>query len=323
MLPDILSKENFAKLSVEIHARLKQENWWQKHGFEFFIFFLRCACFALSFLIFSQDAWFFKIVGMIFLSYFFYGIGITGTHETRHSSFTSSEYWNRLWAYFFSDFWAGQSNLWWHNRHVVVHHVYTNVPGVEPKQFYFPWINRYIYFFVVPYFVVFWLFIHSILFLWKEKRYRDLSVYFLVQAAGWLFHIWLFTLILSTPFAILTTFIMRSLFAPLFVHIAVFNHIGLEDPRKRLPWLPHQTRTTRNLKPHWILTGMGGNAFIDCHIEHHLFPKISNRGLSKIRPIVMKYVKAEGYKYVEETYLQCLKHCIQYYDQIFDEPVAL
>lgn len=62
---------------------------------------------------------------------------------------------------------------------------------------------------------------------------------------------------------------------------------------------------------------MGGNAFIECHIEHHLFPKLSNRMLAKIRPIVVQHLKDEGYQYIEETYRQCLKNCLKNYHTIF------
>lgn len=110
---------------------------------------------------------------------------------------------------------------------------------------------------------------------------------------------------------------MRSLFAPLFVHLAVFNHIDLENPKTKLPWIKHQTNTTRNLKRNWFLSGLGGSAFVECHVEHHLFPKLSNRMLLKIRPIVNKYLLKEGYAYFEETYFNCLKNCIKYYDEIF------
>ena len=311
----ILSKKHFAELSKEVHEVIKAESWWQKHGHEFLVFFLRLALFAAGFFVFAQVGWVYKIVGMAVLTYAFYGIGITGTHETRHSSFTEKEKWNRLWAYFFSDFWAGQSNLWWYHRHVATHHVYTNVPDKEPKEFYYPWLNKYIYFFVVPYLVTLWLFFKSLRFLWG--KWGKVALFLIFQTAGWIFHIALFALVLPWSQAVLATFVMRSLLAPVFVHIAVFNHIGLEDPLKRLPWLPHQSRTTRNLRPNWFLNGMGGSAFIECHVEHHLFPKVSNRLLHKIRPVVKKYLKKEGYKYYEEGYIACLKNCLKHYQTIF------
>ena len=312
----LLSQKHFAALSGEVREILKKQTWWQQHGYEAVFFFLRLTLFALGLLIFAQNGWPEKIIGMLIASYAFYGVGITGTHETRHSSFATKERWNRLWACFFLEFWAGQSNLWWHHRHVATHHVYTNVPNKEPKQFFYPWINKYVYFFVLPYLVTIWLFVHSVIFLWG--KWKQLFIFLLLQTAGWALHIYLFSLILPLPYALLATLIMRSLFSPMFVHLAVFNHIGLDNPERKIPWLPHQSRTTRNLRPHWLINGMGGNAFVECHIEHHLFPTLSNRMIKKIRPNVKKYLEKEGHMYVEEGYISCLANCLKYYNEIFD-----
>ena len=117
---------------------------------------------------------------------------------------------------------------------------------------------------------------------------------------------------------------MRSLFSPIFMHLAVFNHIGLDNPPQLLPWLPRQDATTRNIKPSWLLNGMGGNAFLECHLEHHLFPSLSNHLLAKIRPTVRAFLTEKGYQYREETYVSCLKNCLKHYHALFENrPLAL
>lgn len=322
-IEDILSKKNFQLLSREIQQVLSSQTWLQLHGWEWLIFVIRLVLFALAFWWFAvADSLAIRLLALVLLSYLYYGIGITGTHETGHRSFTKSVKWNKIWGYFFSDFWASQSSLWWYHRHVKVHHAFTNIPSHEPQEFYYPWLNKYVFFFITPYLVLGWLIGKSIHFLRGQRA--EMIRFLICMLAGILFHIWLFTLILPLPLALLAFFIMRSLFAPVFVHLATFNHIGLENPDIKPAWLPHQTRTTRNLKPHWFLTGMGGNAFVDCHIEHHLFPSISNRMLAQIRPITLKFLKREGYNYVEETYVSCLSYCLKNYRYIFHQgPVAL
>jgi fatty acid desaturase 6 len=113
-------------------------------------------------------------------------------------------------------------------------------------------------------------------------------------------------------------FVMRSLFGPLFMHIAVFNHIGLDNPPAVLPWLPRQNETTRNVKPTLILTGLAGNAFLQCHIEHHLFPSFSHHLLKEVSPVVRQFMDEKGYKYRNESYWWCLKNCLEHYHEIFD-----
>jgi len=314
---ELFSRQHFVELSSRVQELIKQQSWWQLHGQEWVNLAIRLACFAASFIVFAQPGWAWKTIGILLLSYFYYGIGITGTHETSHLSFVRSFRGNRFLAYFFSDFWASQSNLWWKHRHVDVHHVYTNVPSHEPKIFFYPWLNKYVFFFLLPYLVTLWLIGHSINYL--KRRWPQLLLFLGLTMAGWAFHVWLFSTVVSIGWAIAATFAMRSLMAPIFVQLAAFNHIGLEDPETRLPWLPHQTMTTRNLQPHWFLNGMGGNAFVECHIEHHVFPRLSNNILAKIRPITMEFLKKEGYTYKEETYWSLLKNCLKYYHELFRE----
>lgn len=311
-----LSQADFQTLSARVQALVKGLSWWQRHGYESLMLVLRLALFAGGYVIFSQGGFVWGAAGMFVLSYAYTGIAITGTHETSHLTYTKVAWTNKAWAYFFSDFWAAQSHRWWHYRHVQVHHVYPNIPDREPKPFYYPWLNRYIYFFVLPYLVVFWLIAHSILYLRKEPGH--LLAYITAMSAGFALHIALFLRLGYGGLAAFgLTMLMRSLFAPIFMHLAVFNHIGLDNPQQVLPWLPRQDKTTRNLKPHWLLNGMGGNAFLECHVEHHLFPSLSNHLLSRIRPTVRSFLQEHGYIYREETYTQCLRQCIRHYHDLF------
>ncbi|OGY80019.1 MAG: hypothetical protein A3B74_05180 [Candidatus Kerfeldbacteria bacterium RIFCSPHIGHO2_02_FULL_42_14] len=93
-----LSQKNFEALSEKVHNIVKTQNWWQRHGMEFVYLLLRILLFASGFLIFAQTGILFKIFGIIIISYAYYGIGITGTHETRHNAFVESRFWNKAWA---------------------------------------------------------------------------------------------------------------------------------------------------------------------------------------------------------------------------------
>lgn len=313
---EALSKQDFVELSALVQAKIRGLSWWYRHGMETVSFLVRLSLFGLGYVIFARGGWVAGSIGMILLSYAYTAVAITGTHETSHLSYAKGKWVNKLWAVFFSDFWAAQSHRWWQYRHVQVHHVYPNVSEREPQPFYFPWINRYVYFFAIPYLVVFWLIIHSIGYLRKQPR--QLALYLVCMAAGMAFHTWLFARLgFSVAASVALMFVMRSLFAPVFMHLAVFNHIGLDNPRQVLPWIPRQGNTTRNIKPTLFLTGMGGNAFLECHLEHHLFPTLSNHLLAKVRPIVREYLVRKGYEYKEETYVSCLQNCVKHYHEVF------
>lgn len=310
----LVSQEHFRELSKRVQQIVVGEKQ-RGYRYEMMNFLLRFGMYLLGIVLFALGGWFFHTLGLILASFGFYAVAITGTHETRHGCFQGTDRANRAWAYFFSDFWSGQSNIWWHHRHVVVHHTQTNIPSKEPSLFYYPWIQPFVYFFIAPFFVNGWLFVNSI----KNLRSQAslLVIYLVVQALGWVFHVSVFVLFVSWPWAILCAVIMRALFAPAFMHIAIFNHIGLPELDRKPAWLPHQTVTTRNLKRNIWLDVFGGNAFIECHVEHHLFPNVSNHLLAKIRPTVREFLRKHGYEYIEEGYLACLKNCFKNYHKIF------
>ena len=309
-----LSEIQLKTLTKKIKTIIDSQTWFQKHGSELFVFGCRIFGFIASLFLFSLEGVIPKLIALVPLSYFYYGIGITATHETSHRSFFKHNKLNAWVAYLVSDVWSAQSNLWWHYRHVQKHHMFTNMKEKEALSFHIR-INKYLYFFVIPFFVTGWLIAHSVYFL--KSSYKSLAIYLACMLSGFFFHFWMFSFFVSFGWAVVATLVMRSLFAPIFLHLALFNHIDLAYPTVREAWIPHQTKTTRNLKSYWLLNGMGGNAFTECHIEHHLFPSLSNRMLMHIKPIVKTYLEEEGYAYHEQTYTECLRHCLQQYDTIF------
>lgn len=313
-MDEAISREDFISLSREVKAFFDRQTYLQAHGWELLIFGLRALLFAAGYALCFAPARPALWTGIGVMAYAYYGIGITGVHEASHKSFVRSAAGNRRWLLFFSDFWSAQSGDWWHYRHVVLHHVHTNVPSKDPPLFVYPWLDKYLYFFVTPFLVSFWLVFNSVAYL--RESGKSVARYLVLMTAGWAFHVALFWRLLPLGAAVLAVFVMRSFFAPVFLHLAVFNHSGLDFPRARRAWLPHQTRTTRNLKRHWFLTGMGGNAFVECHLEHHLFPGLSNRILARIRPLVRGYLKKGEYDYVEEGYWACLADSLRHYDRL-------
>ena len=319
-MDDLLPVQDFRELSRVVKELDDRQGYLQAHGCELLVLGARAALFALGYAACCRFASWGRAAGVAVMAYAYYGIAITGVHEASHRTFVQSSRANRLWLRFFSDFWSAQSGAWWHERHVILHHVHTNVPGKDPPLFVYPWLDKRLYFFVTPFLVSFWLVYHSVE--WLRQKGENAALYLALAASGWAFHVALFARLMPLGAAVLTAFAMRSLFAPVFMHLAVFNHIGLENPGSRGAWLPHQTKTTRNLKPNWFLSGMGGNAFVECHLEHHLFPALSNRTLAKVRPLVRKSLEADGYLYVEVPYWTCLKDTLKSYDAYFSLPAA-
>jgi len=311
-----LSQKRFQKLSAEVNAFLGKQSWLELFGKEWRDFFIRAVIIVLGFFIFRTQGVIFKAVGLFVISYGYFGMALTGTHGTSHFAFARSKKFNKGLAYFFSDFLAAQSNKWWYYRHVRLHHAHTNAPEeANVGEFMYPWLNKWVYFFVIPWFAVGWMIAHSVAYLWG--KWSDLLLYLGSATAGFAAQFALFWSVVPAGYALLCTYIMRSLFAPVFMHMAVFNHIGLEMPRPRALWMPHQTKTTRNLKHNWFLDFMGGHAFTDCHLEHHLFPGLSNNMLRLVSPLVESHINQANYGYIEEGYFTLLFDCLRNYDALF------
>lgn len=309
------SHEHFIQLSRAINQILEKNSWFARYGVEIIKMCLRVLGFALSFSLFFINTLWGDILGIIACSLFFYSISITGMHETRHNAFVASPRINKFLGYVFGDFWAGESNVWWFDHHVTDHHVYTNVTNHDEPYFNAPFIPAFVYLFIMPFLVVPFLWYKSVSYLRKTPAKQ--ITFIIISLLGFASQIALLSTITTFPFAILYTYLIRSLFSPVFLHLALFNHISLPWFEQRPSWFPHQNETTRNISPNWMLSLLGGNAFVDRHIEHHLFPTLPNSMLQKIGNTVKEYSQKYNYQYLEERYITCLQFAWKNYKTLF------
>lgn len=307
--------EHFAQLSRAVNHILEKHSWFARYGMEITKMLLRLLGFAGSFLVFFINTPVTDTLAVIGCSLFYYSISITGMHETRHNAFVSSKRVNKFLGYVFGDFWAGESNVWWFDHHVTDHHAYTNIKNHDEPYFNAPYIPAFVYLFILPFLVVPFLWYKSISYL--RSNLRESALFVILSIAGFIFHVSLFATIAPLPHAILYTYLMRSLFSPVFLHLALFNHISLPWFQQRPSWFPHQNETTRNISPHWLLSILGGNAFVDRHIEHHLFPTLPNSMLQKIGSTVKEYSEKFNYTYLQERYTTCLHFALKNYKTLF------
>lgn len=304
------------ELFKEVRARARGETWRDRRGYELLFIGLRLGLYGLGAALFFIDDLLVKALAVLVMSYAYFGIVITGTHEARHNSLVDSARGNRLLGYLFADALTGQSADWWHQRHVKEHHLWTNIREHDPPLYIFPWMNRYVYFFVVPWVIQLWLLVNSFQF---ERARGGLLRWSSLFVAGYVLQAWPLALELGWPAGLGMCYVVRHTLSPLFMHLAVFNHIGLEFPEERGEWVAHQLRTTRNLRWNWFLAGFGGNAFLNTHIEHHVFPQLSNHELSAARTVLIEYAEANGIEYREEGYLEVLRQCLDGYEALMEQ----
>ena len=92
------------------------------------------------------------------------------------------------------------------------------------------------------------------------------------------------------------------------IHVNIFEHIGLPmcDVKKRSKRLYQMASSALSLPRNLLLDFSFGQSVICCHVEHHLFPQLSDNMCLKIKPVVYSYLKSNGLPYHEARYLSQL-----------------
>lgn len=118
--------------------------------------------------------------------------------------------------------------------------------------------------------------------------------------------------------AILFLFAYRALLSVSYIHINIFQHIGLPMFTKedRPAKLYQMSAGVLNLDRNFIFDWVFGHTLISCHIEHHLFPKLSDFMCMKIRPIVKKFMLEHGLPYHEKEYSERLRVFVDRYEEL-------
>lgn len=71
-----------------------------------------------------------------------------------------------------------------------------------------------------------------------------------------------------------------------------------------------------NLSRNRLLDIVFGHSFVNCHVEHHLFPKLSDNMCLKIKPLVKSYLLENGLPYNEDSYTTMLDTFVKKYDEL-------
>ena len=113
-------------------------------------------------------------------------------------------------------------------------------------------------------------------------------------------------------------FTIRAILSFSYIHINIFQHIGL--PMYKLESRPakvYQMSTgVLNLHSNVLLNWVMGHSLISCHIEHHFFPTLSDNMCLKVRPAVKKFLLDCGLPYHERPYMERLSVFLEKYEEL-------
>ncbi|XP_074116821.1 fatty acid desaturase 6 isoform X1 [Sminthopsis crassicaudata] len=295
------------ELEALVQEVVKKSSWWERHGLDWSILVLNFLALPLGFLCLRSQSTLIFALGIIILGVVHHTFTVKGSHLASHGALSNSKHWSRFWVLFFvevcTSFTAEQAT----HGHVKLHHGYTNVVGLgDSSTWKLPILNRYVYMFFAP------LMIPIItplvaLGLLKNVEPRIAIRTLCLMSLGLLSHYWLLMKVSgfqSPVFALLCMFITRGLLAHPYLHVNIFQHIGL--PMFSLDKKPRRIHMMSlgvlNLPRNPILDWTFGHSLISCHVEHHLFPRLSDNMCLKVKPVVSQFLQKNHLPYNEDSY---------------------
>ncbi|XP_067860512.1 fatty acid desaturase 6 [Heptranchias perlo] len=296
-------------------------SWWERHGIDWAVLALALSAAPAGFLLLRSESFLPLCLGFLILGTAHTVVTVKGSHLASHSSLSESKFWNKFWAVVFMEvcgsFTAEKGTF----QHVKLHHAYTNVIGLGDSSIWkAPFVPRYIYLFILPLAVPVLTPIVAI------GLMRDLPVMTVIRTLsmitlGMWAHCWLLISVsgFQSPLsAFLCMLLYKAIFSIPYIHVNIFQHIGLAmfSPTKKPKRIYQMAHGVLNLPRNVLLDWFFGHSLINCHVEHHLFPTLSDHMCLKVKPIVLKYFKQHDIPYNEDTYLSRLRLFIDKYEEL-------
>lgn len=255
------------------------------------------------------------------------GIGFNVMHDGSHGSFSRFPFLN--WLACFSLNVLGGSDSMWKVKHVILHHTFTNVDGVDDDIEIKPFMrmcktqewhtyHRYQHIYCMVLYAIHYLM--WVLWFDYKKYFRQKIGDFEYQPLKWHEHLifWLSKIGSYTMFFVIPTiyvgftsmlvgFLVYTVVVGLVISIVfqlahTVEHTDFPTPndknRIENEWAIHQVQTTANFATHNpIITWYCGG--LNFQIEHHLFPTISHVHYPVISKIVKETCAAHNINYIE------------------------
>ncbi|KAH9499402.1 Fatty acid desaturase 6 [Bulinus truncatus] len=317
---DLKMLPQFRELNNQILKIVNSSSWWEQHGKDWMILFMSISGYLCSYLLLSSTDLHIFFIGLILLGLCHSSITVKSAHMSAHNALCSSSKWNRIWSFICTDFIGTFSADVGHSIHVKCHHPHTNIIGLgDSSTFRAPLIPSLLYMFITPLLMPFLTPLVAIREISSEPFIKIVRHIFIAYL-GLTFHITILLTIsgLSLPLALLIVFLSRNVLAIPYIHVNIFQHIGLPMycPQHRPKKIYQMTTGVLNLPRNPILDYCFGHGIISCHTEHHLFPTLSDNMCLKIQPVVRKFCQENSLPYHMDTYYGRVWHFLTNYKQL-------
>jgi fatty acid desaturase len=253
-------------------------------------------------------------------------IGFLG-HDAGHQQIFASRTWNDRLGVVLSNLGVGLSYRWWvgkHNRH----HRHPNEVGRDPdvERNVLAWtpsqagaqrgllriIARHQAVFFFPLLLLEGWNLHVAAARTLIRRPRGKAVELTLLSMHVVATIALLLTFVSPLKALAFVVVQQSIFGLYIGSTFAPNHKGMQilDGDARPDFLRRQVLTSRNITGGRLLTVAFGG--LNYQIEHHLFPSMPSRNLSRCRPLVIEFCAAQGVAYTETSPIESYRRVLRY-----------
>ncbi|XP_013415879.1 fatty acid desaturase 6 [Lingula anatina] len=310
---------NYADLKRKVDDVVKNSSWWDLYGVDWMITLCGFACLPVGWLLLRSYNPILFLLGMFIVGCVHALLANKCGHLVVHNAMCVSKKWGVFWRIFFGELCGSFSDEMGMEIHVKIHHPHTNIIGLgDSSSWRAPFLPCYIYMFLAPLALPALTPFISLVLLWgrwlKILRWLPVMTAGLVINAYILVHVSGFT----WTGALWCMCVSRAVLAIPYIHVNIFQHIGLPMyDRKHRPKRIYQMSTgVLNLSRNLILDYCFGHSLISCHVEHHLFNRLSDNMCLKIKPLVKQFLKDNGLPYQEADYMERVNFFVSKYDDL-------
>uniref|UniRef100_A0A8C4QB36 Fatty acid desaturase 6 n=1 Tax=Eptatretus burgeri TaxID=7764 RepID=A0A8C4QB36_EPTBU len=310
-----------SELSCLVRAQIRSSSWWDRYGADWL-----GLCTGLALLL--PGVWLLQAGGVLGALSGCLCLGIThtllavkGAHLASHGALAQSQPWRKLCSLFFIEVCGMLPVERGVATHVKLHHGHTNILGLgDSSTWRMPFLSRFLYLFIAPLSLPIITPFVCLGYLRGERLTLALRTVCLASL-GFIAHYWMLRWVagLQSPIYVLACmFVSRNICSLPLIHINIFQHIGLPmfSPESRPPRLVQMAHAVLNLSGCSILDWVFGHGLVSCHVEHHLFPSLSDNMCRQIKPLVSTFLKSKGLPYQEDSYGSRLRLFYDNYDDL-------
>ena len=312
----------YSTLQAEVRAVVKTSSWFERYGIDWVYFLGALALVPVSLWLLQGGGWGGFLLALALMSIFHSVVGNKTGHLAVHGSMAESGWVNTLVSYFSTEF-VGCFSAWQGDvTHIRFHHPHTNIIGLgDSSSWKVPQLSRVPYLFVATGFLPIISPLVAIADLSRSRNWGRLAGFLFVMTAGVACHVYLlceYGGMTSAWAALAFMFAYRAVFAFSFIHVNIFQHIGLPmwSPSARPSRVYQMSHGVLNLARNSVLDHMFGHSLINCHVEHHLFTKLSDNMCLKVKPLVRRFLESNDLQYNEDSYMSRLRIFWQRYDEL-------